>query len=84
MSDSGGSESIAGSFYNGLDYVPYDGYVARLHEGERVLTKEENKVLANGEGQKSIINFNGNYGFNDKTDIDYFMNKAALLVARKR
>ena len=80
----GGSESVAGSFYNGLDYVPYDGYIARLHEGERVLTKEENKGLANGEGQKSIINFNGNYGFNDKTDIDYFMNKAALLVARKR
>lgn len=26
----------------GLDYVPYDNYIARLHEGERVLTKEEN------------------------------------------
>lgn len=28
---------------DGLDYVPYNNYVARLHEGERVLTKEENK-----------------------------------------
>lgn len=27
----------------GLDYVPYDNYIARLHKGERVLTKEENK-----------------------------------------
>lgn len=26
----------------GLDYVPYDNYIARLHKGERVLTKEEN------------------------------------------
>ena len=26
----------------GLAYVPYDNYLARLHEGERVLTKEEN------------------------------------------
>lgn len=28
--------------YNGLDNVPYDGYIARLHKGERILTAEEN------------------------------------------
>ena len=33
----------AGSFYNGLDNVPYDGFQAVLHKGERVLTAEENK-----------------------------------------
>ncbi|GEM_PF-3969921 len=32
------------SFRNGLDYVPYDNFPARLHEGERVLTKEENRA----------------------------------------
>lgn len=40
---SSASSSVSGSHKNGLSYVPYDGYVAELHEGERVLTKEENK-----------------------------------------
>jgi hypothetical protein len=28
----------------GLSYVPYDNFPARLHQGERVLTKEENRA----------------------------------------
>lgn len=36
-----------GSHANGLDYVPFNGYVAQLHEGERVLTKSENKNYSN-------------------------------------
>ncbi len=30
-----------GSHASGLRYVPYDGYVAMLHEGEQVLTKQQ-------------------------------------------
>ena len=30
--------------YHGLDSVPYDGYVARLHRGEEVLNAQEAKV----------------------------------------
>jgi tape measure domain-containing protein len=32
---------IHGSHYNGLDRVPFNGYVAQLHQGERVLTASE-------------------------------------------
>jgi hypothetical protein len=31
------------SHANGLDSVPYDGYVAKLHKGERVLTSSESR-----------------------------------------
>ena len=36
---------ISGSHANGLDYVPYDGYVAELHRGEAVLTSNEADAL---------------------------------------
>lgn len=32
----------------GLDYVPFNGYMAQLHEGERVLTKQENREYTGG------------------------------------
>lgn len=46
---------IDGSHRAGLDYVPYDGYIAELHEGERVVTKEENK---GGIGDTYILQVN--------------------------
>ena len=33
--------AVDGSHANGLDYVPYDGYVAELHKGEKILTAGE-------------------------------------------
>lgn len=44
--------SVDGSHRSGLDYVPYDGYIAELHKGERVLTASE----ASGYGGTSIGN----------------------------
>lgn len=54
------SVGVDGSHANGLDYVPYNGYVAELHEGERVLTKEQNKDYNNGNsgnGNGDTFNF---------------------------
>lgn len=40
----------------GLDYVPYNGYRALLHEGEAVLTKEENKNRNKTSGNTFVFN----------------------------
>lgn len=37
----------------GLDYVPYNNYAARLHEGEAVLTKAEATAWRRGDGAAS-------------------------------
>lgn len=56
---------INGSHKTGLDYVPFDGYIAELHRGERVLTATENKeygTLTNGnklfKSKKNIVKEN--------------------------
>jgi hypothetical protein len=43
---SGGGSTYSNA--NGISYVPYDGYYSVLHEGERVLTAEENKAYNRG------------------------------------
>lgn len=37
--------SINGSHAGGLNYVPFDGYIAELHKGERVLTADEARAM---------------------------------------
>ena len=53
--------TIKGSHADGLAYVPYNGYVARLHEGERILTKKENEnyIRNNIDNRSSniVVNF---------------------------
>ncbi|WAX12216.1 minor tail protein [Clostridium phage CS266P3] len=52
------ARSVDGKHANGLDYVPYNGYVAELHEGERVLTKQQNREYNEGGTGKGGDTFN--------------------------
>lgn len=46
---------VDGSHAGGLDYVPFDGYVAELHKGEQVLTAEEAKDYKRGGKVVSVV-----------------------------
>lgn len=50
--------SVKGRHANGLDYVPYNGYIAELHKGERVLTAQENKEYNEGRRGQGGDTFN--------------------------
>jgi hypothetical protein len=51
-------EHVSGSFASGLDYVPHDDFLARLHEGEAILTAEENRVWQSMRASKNGIDYN--------------------------
>lgn len=54
-----------GSHASGLDYVPFDGYIAKLHKGERVQTASEAQDWRNGlMAAKKAINFTASYPLN--------------------
>lgn len=62
----------------GLEYVPKDNYVARLHKGERVLTKEENEAYTKAENTNNSNTQNTiNYG----NQINYDKMANAMLKA---
>lgn len=52
--------SLDGSHATGLNYVPFDGYLAQLHEGEGILTAEENRIwqrFRNGQGSSANVDY---------------------------
>lgn len=51
-----GRRYIDGSHRDGLDYVPYDGYIAELHRGEKVVTAEENNSSGKGDIYNLYVN----------------------------
>lgn len=61
MATNARDERYDGSHYNDLNYVPFDGYTARLHKGERVLTSEENKDFFNRNSSNNDVNVTNNF-----------------------
>lgn len=47
-SNATGAVPVNGSHASGLDYVPFDGYIAELHRGEMVVPAEEASMLRGG------------------------------------
>ena len=50
-------KTIDGEFATGLDRVPFDGFLASLHEGEGILTAEENRIwqrFKNGQATNGV------------------------------
>ena len=52
-----GGISVSGSFASGLDYVPRDMLV-KVHEGERILTKQENAKGVSQQPTFGVVNIN--------------------------
>ena len=76
---SGMTISITGLFghANGLFSVPWDGYPAILHKGERVLTARENQ-------QYTYNNYFGNVALNNGLEIDALTESIARRNQRQR
>jgi hypothetical protein len=58
----GGGFKIDGSHANGLDYVPFNNYLAQLHEGESILTAEEARVWRSFKNGGNAVRNNIDYG----------------------
>ena len=55
-----GTFNLDGSNEKGLNYVPFDGYLSELHEGEGILTAEENRVwqrFKNGDAASRNVDY---------------------------
>lgn len=62
----GGGFHLDGSHAMGLDYVPFDNYLAQLHEGESILTAEEARVWRSfkngGDAVRNTIDYSALHG----------------------
>ncbi|MGF9824019.1 hypothetical protein ABE430_13820 [Brevibacillus agri] len=72
------------SKYHGLDYVPRDGYTARLHKGERVLTAQENREYSGGGGGVTIAKLADQIVVREEADIERIAYRLAREIVARR
>lgn len=66
---------------DGLTYVPYNGYPARLHEGERVLTASEARGY--GKGTNVSVTVNG-LTVREEADVEWIAETLAQKISEAR
>ena len=71
------------SHYHGLASVPYDGYTARLHKNERVLTAQEAQAYNENKGGVGIVVNVSGVVINNEMDVDDFAYRLAQGIARE-
>lgn len=86
--DLGSSGSLVdGSHKNGLDYVPYNGYLAELHQGEMVLTRAEaTDYRTKNDKAPTVINnitINGSAYSNPKQLAEVVAEEIGSMLSRK-
>lgn len=75
---------VDGTHRTGLDYVPFDGYIAELHRGERVLTAEENNAYSSTESNEfSNISNSANTKNSNKSDKKIILNLTVNMSGTK-
>lgn len=75
--------NVDGSHAGGLDYVPFDGYIAELHRGERVLTATEANSYNQSEGKTvNIYQTNTFGGQNSLADQEKANQRLAAALAK--
>ena len=48
------AQEVDGSFRSGLSRVPYDGFIAELHQDEQILTKQEANIYRNQSSKSTV------------------------------
>ena len=72
---------VGANHADGLTYVPYDGYPARLHEGERVLTASEARGY--GKGTNVSVTVNG-LTVREEADVERIAETLAQKISEAR
>lgn len=76
-SDVKNNTGVNGSHAGGMDYVPYNNYVATLHRGEIVLTADEADNYRRGKGSSNGFNLTQNIYAAKQTPVELAASTAA-------